>query len=404
MFAFASSIFHAQATTYMYTLNGPYYDDTTVAPSSTVAVKFIYDDGSTFNFTMASIYYSGSWVANTTTINAGSKAVELLWNASSALNYTRVYTFLDTATSDTVYVHICDENLPTYIYTFPITDFYGMTNPYLETIVPNSLATDIVERINLNTTGTPTFIMTQYQLYTLTFICNQGTYSQTFLPQTIYTNTLTVLASAFPTITVTTPTANVQRINSTLIAVTYQDPSYNTSWLYVYITHQNGALTVHDYVTNYTGGNVAILWNDADEGKTYNVNVTALTNGITYIWVMQAPAATSSNPWIGVFDWLGKNVATMPHVYTGWPNGFTSVQIAQLLGAVIITMFLGIGSVRSQGLACGIAWIIGGIMIFIGWYGTGTAGYLAAVPEWVLAGFLTVMVVLGESKDQAREV
>jgi TM2 domain-containing membrane protein YozV len=74
----------------------------------------------------------------------------------------------------------------------------------------------------------------------------------------------------------------------------------------------------------------------------------------------------------------------------------TSTQIAQIGAAAIIMLFLCIGSFRSAGACCILAWIIGGIMIFLGWWVT-------SIPEFALAGFLSILIAIDEGKQSVRE-
>ena len=77
-----------------------------------------------------------------------------------------------------------------------------------------------------------------------------------------------------------------------------------------------------------------------------------------------------------------------------------SLQIAQLVGAIIITLFLGIGSFRNAGASMMMAWVAGGIMFAIGWWNGGLAqSSISAIPEFGLAGFLGILIIINESKQ-----
>ena len=384
--------------TYTYTLHGPYYEDGGVAPE-TVTVAVLWVDGAILRFNMTAI---GS-TANVTTFTSSLPAYQMIWNASNTLNYTRIIDFLPE--SEDVNVYIPAPVLPSYPYTFNVISFAGVTNAYLQTSISTDGSTwHTVERANLNSTGSPTFIMAQQGTYTLTFICDQGIYSQQFIAQNIFTESLPILAGMFPISNVTYPTVDVSRLNSTLIGISYQDPSNSTDWFNITITHQSGSLTVLDYSNTPTSGSPqTILWNDADAEKSYNVNSTALIGTQQYIWINQAPSSASTNPWLGIWDWLGKPILTMPYTSTGWPLGMTTNNIAQIVGAIIILFFLSIGSYRSSGPVCIIAWIMSGFMIAFGWWGNGVVGGLSAIPEFALSGFIAIMIHLSEAKDSVRE-
>jgi hypothetical protein len=117
--------------------------------------------------------------------------------------------------------------------------------------------------------------------------------------------------------------------------------------------------------------------------------------------VLNAPIITGSNPFIGLFDWLGQTTDTFPYYHTGYPNGMSGSQIAQIVAGVLIAFFLGLGSFRNAGASCLIAWAFGGIMFAIGWWNGGVAtSSVSALPLWGLAGFLSVMIMIQEKKEQ----
>lgn len=389
--------------TYNYVLSGPYYDSG-VASSDKVNITSRYVNG-----LPNSTLLSGTPI----TIASSTPITEMTWNASTALNYTRIINFRQLNATQYVNIYIPNPAIPFQQYNFPITDFAGMSHAYLQTSVGNGSAQNMVEQIDLNTTGTPTFVMQQYTTYTLTFFCDQGTYSQQFVAQNIYTNTLSVLAGAFPTSNLTYPTFEAQRLNSSLIGISYIDPSYTTNWLYITITHQFGTETVTDYITNNTGNTQTILWNSADSLTDYVVTASASiasntsVYGTTPSWAISVSKTVSANAWLGVFDWLGQHVRTMPYTPTGWTvaNGvqLTSAQIAEIVGSAIILLFLGIGSYRTAGAACILCWIASGFMIVLGWWGNGVGGAVGALPTFAFSGFIAIMVHMSEGKDTARE-
>ena len=115
-----------------------------------------------------------------------------------------------------------------------------------------------------------------------------------------------------------------------------------------------------------------------------------------------------ANPFLGVFDFLGQNVPTLPYTPTGWTgaNGsqLSSGMIAELVGMAVIMLFLGIGSYRSSGEACIIAWLMSGILIYLGWWANGVTGGLAAIPSFAICGVVAIFIVIGEAKQVEREV
>jgi hypothetical protein len=282
------------------------------------------------------------------------------------------------------------------------TDFAGMTNPFLRASITTDGSTyHILQQANLTSNSAPTFVLAQYGTYELSFICNEGTYTQTFTAQNIFSITLPVFSGFFQSQNTTTASTIVERINSSMVGITYYDPSNTTQWVYIIVTHRSGSTTVNDYSTNNTGNSQIILWNDADSDKSYNVNVTALIGTTEYVWMLIAPTTPNTNPFLGIFDFLGPTVSTMPHYTSGWPFELDSAAIAQLAGSAIIMLFLTIGSFRSAGACCILSWIIAGVLMYMGWWGNSTVTY-STVPMFVFAGFIGFFIHLGEAKQTER--
>lgn len=406
LLAFASSINFAKATLYSYTFQGPLFMNGLAASSNTVSCSLLWSNNSYSTITLTS---TGGGVG-VQTLYSPVTLQQMTWNSSTALNYTSLIAFNGySPNGGTQYVnlYIPDPTIPFALYTFVVTDFAGMTHAYLKMTINNQTLTgggSMAEQADLSAAGTPTFVMTSYYTYTLTFVCDQGTYSQSFTAENLYSNSLIVLAGAFPSANITVPTADAARLNSTLIGITYQDPSNLTNWFDLSITHQSGTLIINDYSLNTTGSTQTVLWNAANSGQSYTVNITSLINGTPYIWNLAVPSSASSNPWLGAWDWLGSSVPTMPYVTTGWPIGMTTNQIAEIVGGIIIAFFLTIGSFRSSGATCILAWVMSGFLIALGWWGNGTIGGVSAIPEFALSGFIAIMIHLSESKDTVREV
>jgi hypothetical protein len=391
---------------YAYEFQGPYYLDGSIANTNTVVCSLVWA-----NFTSTSLTLSTSGPF-TLYVYSNVALYQMTWNASDVMNATvgQGLRAFNTPTSSggqpIIYVYIPKPTSPFSLYTFSVTDFAGMTNAFLEMTINNQTngASSISESVNLNSINTPSFIMTEYYTYTLTFICDQGSYSQQFTAENTLSNNLLVLAGAFPPLNGTVPNADVERLNSTLIGITYVDPSNKTFSLSVVITHQSGATTIYDYTNFIPSNTLTILWNLADPSTSYNVNVTSNIAGTTYIWALVAPSSAASNPWLGTWDWLGSSVQTMPYVTSGWPLGMTTGDIGEIVAGLIILFFLSIGSFRSSGPICIIAWVMSGFLIAFGWWGNGTTGALGAIPEFALSGFIAIMIQIDEAKQVAREV
>ena len=394
---------------YQYTFSGPYFDDGTIS-SNTVTVTAYWVNTQVQFFSITGT----NGTVGSYTLNSNSPLTTIVWNASSILNETRIINFMPTPTIQSFHLFITNPNNPSFIYTFPILDFAGMKDAFLKTQVTTGTTSYTVEQANINQISPPNFVMQQYQTYTLTFLCDKGSYSQQFTAGTTLTTNLNVPPLAFPLSNLTYPTCDAERFNSSEIAVVYIDPSLSTNWATTTITHIVGSTTINDYYINTTGNTQTILWNEADQQTSYSVTFTAsISNstsayGILPTWQFAIGTMPPANPFLGVFDFLGQNVPTIPYTPTGWTgaNGtqLSSGMIAELVGMAVIMLFLGIGSYRSSGEACIIAWLMSGILIFLGWWANGVTGGLAAIPSFAICGVVAIFIVVGEAKQTEREV
>lgn len=371
---------HADTT---YTFYGPYYDNSAVA-NADVTITLFYANNSVYSFTL-----SGDGVtADSASIISTSELSKATWNASTVLNYTRVYDF-ESATDNTVYIHIPDTSLITYSYYFNIADFYGMTKAYLETQTSANGSTWVTVEKKIIDQGTLTFVLTQYYDYTLmiTNIKESGSaeyYSLSFTPENDLYIDLPVLSGSFAVAEVQGAQATANRTSATNINLAYTDGDEITDWLYFLIYHEEGSFTIEDYELNLTDtDSYSFTWNQAESEFDYSALVQSSRAGYTYTWRFALPAAPESNPWAGKLDFLGS-----------WPTGFDPDQI---IAAGLCLLFLCIGSFKSAALSCALAWIVGGIFIAVGWW-------QPAIPIWGLGGFLVFIIATEEGKQTVREV
>ena len=366
-------------TTYTFIFNGPYYDDGTIPVGIGAWIAMFNANGTLYQ----TILVSTAGDANTTTVISTTPVTSIIWldPTMQLLNVTRNYT-PENSGSETIYIHIPSANNPIQTYTFNIADFYGMTNPYLLSSVTHDGSSYVVERQSLNTTGIVSFIMSQWQPYTLTFQCDQGTHSQSFYSSVTFTNNLQILAGTFPSSATNDSLATAVRTNDTTIDITYYDPDGETDWLYIAITHQDGVYFVTDYTDNQTLTNSYSTTATVDNATDYYVQVQAYRYGGIMEWDFACPVLTLTNPFTGLLDYLGT-----------WPTGFDP---AQLFAAAIIMCALGLGSFRSAGVSCVLAWILAGIFTAIGWFSIG-------IPMLAFSGVISILVVLAEGKETTRD-
>lgn len=359
---------------YQYIFQGPYYDDGALS-SDTITATAYYVNGNPYTFSL-----KGPNAA--TTINAALPLTSITWNDSSSANYTRLISFPTTQPAiQNLRLFITDPNKPSTLYTFPLIIFTGITNAYLQVKTSVSGASYIIEQRNVSSTGSPSFVMQQYQTYTLSLTCDQGIYTQDFTAENIFSNNFILTSGSFISNTTAAPTASAARTSSTALTVKYLDPNATTTWLYVQITHLAGGNTIIDFTDNQTA-NTYTTTQTVDNATDYTVQIQTYRDGTITEWDIPCPVTSGSNPFAGLFNYLGT-----------WPAG---IDPAQIVAAVIIMLFLAIGSYGSAGVSCILSWIITGILMAIGWFTMGG-------PLFVFAGILSILVVLDESKKTARE-
>ena len=378
-----SATTYAGSGTY-YIVHGPYYEDGEVA-TDYVNVTIYQPYNSTLSFGLNGT----DSVADDYSALLAQPASYMVWNCSSTENYTRVFYFFEDENFEEIWIFVPRTTEPFYPYTFVPADFYGMQNPYLETSINVDGTRRVVERKKADINQL-TFCMIQWHHYDLTWHCDQGTYTQGFSAENSFTNSLVVLAGAFPTTTATQPTVTASRLNATAIQVTYTDPSESTVWVSVQIWHYNGATETTDYFLNTTANSLSVLWAEADSETDYYVHVQAYSNGFLYGgWQFSLSWVTlPSNPFSGLLDWLGS-----------YPSGMIA---ANIIGAVIVMLFLAIGSSKTTGFSCLLAWIICGILVLMGWITLNDPS--RGIPMFFLAGFVSVLVFIEERKTETREV
>jgi hypothetical protein len=374
--------FHVRADETYY-FEGPFYDNREVV-DGTVTVNLLYANNTLYSFNLV----GDGITADNATIVSTEELIRAYWNASSTLNYTRTYDF--TSDSDNfIDIHIPDPDLNAYVYYFTISDFYGMTTAYLETQTSSdNLNWRTVERKIIDQ-GTLSFVLTQNNRYYLMFTNDKGGgdfqyYMISYTPQSVFTMDLPILPGSFPTDSDSGVVATAIRENSTIIQVDYADSEGVTVWLNFLISHIESGVQVEDYSLNMTYTNeFSLTWNEADADYDYLVDIQSYRNGFLYEWKIVCGVVSETNPWADNLNFLGS-----------WPDG---VDPSQIIVSGIVLCFLCIGSVRTLGASCVISWIVGAIFLWMGWWGP-------AIPTFILAGVLSVLIAIAEGKETTREV
>jgi len=363
----------------LYVVHGPYYED---GDNATALITCVLTQPHNSSITFSLNGTDGN--ADTVNIAVEQPATYLAWNISASTNNTRIYYFLNT-TFDEVWIYMPKPSEPCYPYEFGITDFCGMQNPYLETVINVNGTSRIVERKKLDV-PTITFFMIQWHHYDLRFRCDQGVYTQGFSAETTWLTNIPILSGAFPTTPYTYPTVTVTRTSGSVVTFTYADPTQSTVWIYFQIYHYIGQTGVEDYTLNTTGNSYSYPWSEADNMTNYYVHTQAYAD--SQLWDWTVPALTSSvgvNPWDGL---IWPALGTLPLI---------NIDVTQVVAGVIILCVLGIFSYASAGVGCILSLLVAGIFVVLGWY-------VMSLPMFVFGAFVAIFVMIEEAKKTEREV
>lgn len=364
-------------SSYGLTLHGPYYENGFLA-SKYVTVKVYFTDNASDTQTLDGT----DGVADTLSLDYSLQPLYFAWNLTTGGNKTR--TIFLTSSSEEHLVLLPDPDEPYYLYTFYIADFFGMTNPFLETSINVNGTTRTVERQASDAINPLEFWMTWQHFYTLKFTCDEGTFIYgDFQARSINSQTIIITADMIPQADIGLDiTVNALRINATFIQVNYTDSQVETYWLAVTISHKAGYSWLTDYTTNNTGNTQQINWYDAEADKSYKVSLEASRASGTYTWSYSISLPPASvNPWTDLLSAFG----------TG------PFPLSNLFGFMITLCFFGMTTYLNRVLGCVIGCIVAGVFYYIGWL---------SIPSSliVLALVLSAFFALTEAKRQEREL
>ena len=300
---------------------------------------------------------------------------------SLGYNQSRTYYIKDDA--EEIYVFKPYE--PYDIYYFSISDFIGITNGYLETLINVNGTQRVVERWSLNILNDLPFTLSWARIYQIRLVCDQGThvFGSYMAKETKYFN-LIVVQGMFPT---TYPgldlSVKAKRMNSTWIQTNYTDNDEETSWLQIQIKYKSG----HSWVTAYTSSNYTVFpvqdnWYLAVSTTDYVTYVTASRDEESKTWSFSCPhVAEGTNPWDDLLDGLGD-----------WP-----IPAENVIGLFLVLAVLAVSSYWSMPLGCILATIMAGFLTYIRWLNIG----------WdliALAFSVGILAYIAVAKKEEREI
>jgi hypothetical protein len=326
---------------------------------------------------------STTGTADTIIFEVEQQGIALTWNISISLtNETRTIRLTD-ATFEEHWLFIPNPNTPYTVYTFTVTDMVGITDGYLETLIPFNGTNTIVERQALDMINPTPFYMQWATRYQIRLQCEKGTYTYNFIALTEYSQSFIITKDMFPiTYEGQNLTVKAERLTTTHIQINYTDNEALTLWVQTQIKHRNGNTYTTDYTTNNTGNTQQINWNNADNETDYIVYVTAQRTNNQYIWIFSCPTPIiNTNPWNGLFEVLG----TFP---------FDAQYIIAF--GVILTV-LGISSYYYMAVSMMLAFIFTAFFCLINWL---------SIPIALLgvAAFIVVLTGIAEAKKREREI
>lgn len=353
---------------------GPYYETGLVATIK-VRVTAYYDDMNPQSYTLDGT----DGVADT--VNLPDKATYFSWNLTSSGNQSR--TIWLSSVHETYNVFMPNLADPYYLYSFTVTDFVGLSNAYLETIVSINSTSQIVERLPLSSVNNLEFWFSWQHYYALRIISDQGTINYGDFQARSETNQNIVLTTDM--IPVPTEglniTVNALRINATWVQANYTDSQTETNWLTVTIKHKVGYTLVQDYTTNNTGDTQQINWYSASASLDYLVYLVASRDSGELSWSFSTPFyEPDTNPWAEPLTILGDSLP---------------FPIANIVGFTIVMFFFGMTTYEDRHLGLVVGILVAGFLTYIHWL---------AIPVTfiALALCLAVFFILSEAKKHER--
>jgi len=368
-----------------YTITGPYYENGNLVDGN-VNVTLSYTNG----FSEVYNLDGSDGSADTVSFSLIYTPYSFNWQTTDGANYTRLF-YLGSAGSSALNLYLPSNTSEAQIYQFTISDYAGMTNPYISITKNLNGTTYLIERKPI-TVSVVSFVMEQWSTYNILLECDEGSYSVPFSAESSFYTNINAAPLMFDVPdTSGNFTAYSQAYNETVIRTQYVDYDDTTTSLNITIFHGvGGDLTVDsstviaNFNTTYISTQYTSDWTSRDSEENYVVFIIATRDNATYSWRYMILASTPSSPFVGIFDFLGD-----------WPNG---VDPAQVIGGVLV-VFGGVAvfSYMGTGAGCAFSWIIAGILAVMGWF-------TISVPMFVFAGFITVLIYIDEAKKTAREL
>jgi hypothetical protein len=366
---------------YRYIIHGPYYEDGNVANQVVTATFETENQGFeiyTFNGTDGN--------ADTYTIDLEQRGLSLSWNCSSTyLNTTRIINLRQDLTFEELWLYVPNFSTEAaQYYTFSVADMTGINWGYLEALQYVSGQQQIIERRDVKQTYEINFYMIWGRTYTMRLITDRGTHVYgTFTAASNTQVSFFITADMFPT-TSTALNVNVTgvRNNTTWISGSYADGQTETLWVQWSVKHKSGQTWIVDDTVNNTGDSQTYNWYDASASQDYVLEVYAMRSSGACNYTFSLPKPVDENPW-----------AALDSLFGDWGP----VKGREVIGVIIVLMFLGAGSYASLSIGLVLSWIVAAILVLKGFM---------SIPFSLLGLSLVIAIfaVISEAKKREREI
>jgi hypothetical protein len=268
-----------------------------------------------------------------------------------------------------------------------LSDFVGISDAYLETIIHVNGTDRIIERQPTDASNPVPFYLCFGHHYNIRLTCDKGTYTwENIIPLMNYEISIIVTSDLFTqTYPYTNVTATATRMNASWVEASYDDDEQETISVTLRLVYfaddSNNTLTTENTTTVAAQQTFTVDWLDLNETRNYYLNITATRSNDTLNYFLSAPAPQTAarNEWAAMLDMLGV-----------WP-----VPTQYIVGAVIILVCMAVFSTATIAGGCIMTTLVAGFLNLIGWMNT----------SWnliTLAGALSILFIFVDWKKKEK--
>lgn len=280
--------------------------------------------------------------------NVSSEAVPVAFHFDLGDNESRVYYIKDEFEE----IYVFKPSSPFFTYYVTLTDFVGVTDAYLESLLNVNGTDRVVERWKVEVLTDIPFTLSWGVAYKFRLVCNEGTYVfGSVVAEADTTIDLTITSNEFP-VDYTSFGLNISvsasRENSTWIQVLYADAGNGTSWVYVDIQTRYGTSAFN---SNSSSDSVQVNWYSALNISDYIAKVTISHSTLGTLYYTKSLPSTVEGASPFDFGFLGSS----------------PVDLSQIFALLITLFFGGIASVKNVYAGGFLMLIIASVFGYLGW-------------------------------------